>query len=114
MEKSYKLPKEFGEKFLIALRSGEYPQTKGKLKDGVGYCCLGIACLLQGKNDDDIQGKYYPSIDWLPKETLDVPKNGGLRLEARLANMNDEGKTFLEIADWVEQNVEFFKIKNGK
>lgn len=35
--------------WLAALRSGEYSQTKGALKDGIGYCCLGVLCDLAEK-----------------------------------------------------------------
>lgn len=31
-------------KWLNALRSGEYSQTKYKLQDDKGFCCLGVAC----------------------------------------------------------------------
>ena len=31
-------------KWARALRSGKYAQTRGKLKDNSGYCCLGVAC----------------------------------------------------------------------
>ena len=34
--------KEIKEKWLSALRSGEYLQCTGKLHDGVGFCCLGV------------------------------------------------------------------------
>lgn len=46
--KTFKLPKEFAEKWLEALRSGEYKQTSDTLvleedtKD-YAYCCLGVA-----------------------------------------------------------------------
>ena len=33
-----------------ALRSGEYKQTRGQLKNGDTYCCLGVACDLYGKH----------------------------------------------------------------
>jgi len=32
------------QKWVLALRSGEYSQTTGKLQDEQGYCCLGVAC----------------------------------------------------------------------
>jgi len=32
------------QKWVLALRSGEYSQTKGTLQDEQGYCCLGVAC----------------------------------------------------------------------
>lgn len=31
---------------VAALRSGEFPQTHKHLRDGVGYCCLGVVCEL--------------------------------------------------------------------
>lgn len=30
--------------WIAALRSSEYRQTKNALQDGLGYCCLGVAC----------------------------------------------------------------------
>lgn len=33
-------------KWANTLRSGKYPQAKGKLQTEQGYCCLGVACLL--------------------------------------------------------------------
>lgn len=40
-----KIPnKERIEKWIDALRSGDYQQTKEVLHDSKGYCCLGVAC----------------------------------------------------------------------
>jgi hypothetical protein len=36
--------KERVQALVDALRSGEFPQTTGKLRDETGYCCLGVAC----------------------------------------------------------------------
>lgn len=37
------------EKWLPALRSGEYAQAKGRLRKPDGFCCLGVACdLMEG------------------------------------------------------------------
>lgn len=56
MSKSFEIPKEFGEKWIKALRSGEYKQTDstlvyyhcdeetGEIIEIYGYCCLGVAC----------------------------------------------------------------------
>lgn len=30
--------------WVAALRSGKYEQTNGALKDGGGFCCLGVLC----------------------------------------------------------------------
>lgn len=32
------------QKLVDALRSGEYQQGKGRLRDGNKFCCLGVAC----------------------------------------------------------------------
>lgn len=46
----------FKAKWLADLRSGVYPKTKRHLKDGVGFCCLGVAlCTLGLPFDDDPQ-----------------------------------------------------------
>jgi len=36
--------KEIADKLVSALRSGEYSQTTGRLRDGDSYCCLGVLC----------------------------------------------------------------------
>ena len=35
---------EIKERWIAALESGDYPKTKGVLKDEEGYCCLGVLC----------------------------------------------------------------------
>lgn len=35
--------------WIEALRSGKYKQATGRLCNGEGYCCLGIASLIQGR-----------------------------------------------------------------
>ena len=37
--------------WLEALRSGQYPQTRGTLQDAHGYCCLGVLCKVALDND---------------------------------------------------------------
>lgn len=36
--------KELVRNWVKVLRSGEYLQAIGKLRNGIGYCCLGVAC----------------------------------------------------------------------
>jgi hypothetical protein len=45
------LPK-FKKLWLEALRSDEYTQTKGNLRDAGGHCCLGVACEVLMKHPD--------------------------------------------------------------
>lgn len=35
---------EVKERWLSALRSGDYSQARGQLKNQLGYCCLGVLC----------------------------------------------------------------------
>jgi len=43
------LDPEFKTKWVAALESGEYPQARQQLYNpGVGYCCLGVACVVAG------------------------------------------------------------------
>lgn len=70
--KYWKLPKEFTEKWLKALRSGEYEQGEGMLKDNIPseidthetycYCCLGVA----GDLCSDVE--LYTGIEQMPGE----------------------------------------------
>lgn len=38
-------------RWVDALRSGKYEQTTGVLQDSKGYCCLGVACKVNTKNN---------------------------------------------------------------
>ncbi len=109
--KEYKLPKEFATKWVEALRSGEYKQGVSDLKSSLGYCCLGIACKIQGISDKEMFGKAYPK-DITQRLHANIPPmllEGAvtLKLIVTLAKMNDGGTSFPEIADWIEENVEF-------
>ena len=46
-----KLKPEIKEKWLKALRSGEYAQTNGALSNEEGFCCLGVLCDIKNKED---------------------------------------------------------------
>lgn len=74
---------ENAKKWVTALKSGDYKQTKGTLRDGEGFCCLGVACDLSGlgewvqlpdddRNPDDTRFAYviggYKHTDLLPEE----------------------------------------------
>lgn len=104
------------QKWVAALRSGEYPQAKGELGGPDGYCCLGVACKLYedetgvalpktGKRytRTTLQGAYHPVAEWvgLRCENGTYTHNGCV-LGACLAEDNDTGKTFPEIADIIE------------
>lgn len=111
-------------KWLTALRSGEYDQATGKLRelnddgDVVGYCCLGVACeisglgtwegedyLVNGVSDPEVVGLLPVAVrDWLGFDTsnpaLDLyeEESGTSATEAN----DDYGASFSEIADAIE------------
>lgn len=115
---------ELKKKWTDALRSGKYTQGKGwmkqQTKDQTSYCCLGVLCDVslgfqdKPNNFSWNDGECY----WRPKPlegerfgsnsstfTPDQLAKLGLTPEEQktLWEMNDDqGKTFAEIADWIE------------
>jgi hypothetical protein len=114
------------QKWVKALRSGEYSQGKFKLYDGINYCCLGVLCqlylkeidgtwdILDKPSWDGISDKYHINgeSELLPGAVMDWAElNSGngdplvnLDLDANsLAGLNDSlNYTFSEIADLIE------------
>lgn len=133
-DKKYRLPKEFGEKWLKALRSDEYKQVSGTLYNAAtqGYCCLGVACRIEyplhylknskgdsfgltinkGTGSDDLKYELHK----IPEELKGNSHDNKLVGELTEMNDNDE-KSFKDIANWIEENVEFYsdnKIEMSK
>jgi hypothetical protein len=103
---------EIKEKLVTELRSGKYEQGSGCLRDRNGrFCCLGVLCDIVDKNNwitrnDGIYFTYQNSTDnsYLP-EQLSIKLFGHTNAGNCLAKMNDDGETFLEIADYIETNM---------
>jgi hypothetical protein len=121
---------EVKEKWLTALRSGDYAQGKGKLErvvDGQSkYCCLGVLCDLAVKagittRTDPITngtlahyGEMFDNfppqvvVEWAGIGTSNpnvlIPeREGELSRATNLAELNDEKNyTFSQIADVIE------------
>lgn len=92
-------------KLVEALRSGEYPQGSGYLERNGQYCCLGVLCAIQDKDwKKQFDGQLDPS---LYTETLPDSLNAGLTAADRraLAQRNDDGDPFSEIANYIERNL---------
>jgi hypothetical protein len=112
-----KLPIEFKKKWVAALRSGEYKQTKGKLcgeTEGVfGYCCLGVGYVVaKGINPFNTSSGYINGnkidTEGIPQILIgDGHQDSGFGHQHRLelTKMNDSGKSFSEIADYIEANL---------
>jgi hypothetical protein len=96
--------KAFRTKWVAALRSGKYEQARKVLRRSENrFCCLGLACDLSkarkwngGDYGDDFRG------DEIPDDLL-TPLSGLSFDDAyHLAQMNDGGARFAEIADTIE------------
>ncbi len=87
---------ELKAKWLEALRSGEYKQCQSTLTDGIGFCCLGV---LANISEIDSSSPHYLESE------VDGDIILGGSIQTRLGMMNDDGKNFLEIADYIEANI---------
>lgn len=105
--------KQVKQKWIDALRSGEYQQDKFTLKSPKGFCCLGVLTdlYLKEKNQDWVYttkkgysfGEFESTLSNVVINWCDFPN---LNKEGILIEMNDDfGKTFQEIADYIEENL---------
>jgi len=108
------------QKWVDALRSGEYQQTKGRLHDENGFCCLGVLCDLYGKENNvewvisEYFGRYmfqnegadlpFSVIKWSGIADSGPPSDDQMCI-GTLAALNDGGSTFNEIADVIEKQL---------
>lgn len=102
-----KFTKEFKEKWIKALKSGEYKQGKHYLENNNNYCCLGVAAHLCGISN--LHKKQWITDGYKNFDISDVPKvligDGSNPVVKTLSRMNDEDYSFEEIADWIESNI---------
>lgn len=115
------------ERWLTALRSGDYKQGEGVLRnhdyDPVTgkpipgkevYCCLGVLCdIVWPESWHKAEAANYDHPMWDHDEGIEMPSDDllakvGLSEETaqRLANFNDKDHwTFAQIADWIADNL---------
>lgn len=95
-----------------ALRSGKYQQCKGRLNNGAGFCCLGVACDLidsgawvESEMTDgafEYQGEANV-LPWMVEQMYAMKSNvGNYSYHASLTELNDDGADFKTIADVIE------------
>ena len=126
---------ENAQKWVQALRSGKYTQGKSRLayhntEGHLYYCCLGVACDLAVKEglpirvksvnlcngakafvyDDNRSTLPDTVLHWLGLRTVTgvfgPPKGEHLFVPPSLTNLNDDGISFTEIADFIESKPE--------
>jgi hypothetical protein len=106
------------QKWVDALRSGDYQQGQCYLRTNSGFCCLGVLCDLYGKENNvewnlannghnyEFQEfeSYLPSSvrKWADLEYCNPPVNDE---ESTLVRLNDSGSTFEQIADVIEKQL---------
>ena len=109
--------------WIAALRSGDYAQGRGTMKRDGRYCCLGVFAELQGV---DIKPFGVGSALLMPAQAAKLAKDTtGLSIDGAsngtfrscglppfknpdyqsLSGMNDNGVSFQEIADFLEENL---------
>jgi hypothetical protein len=114
---------EIKTKWLAALRSGEYSQTRANLRDSEGFCCLGVLCDIYSKENEVSWGPpkkpYYSHLTMggmmsLPPEAVvewsGLDRRSPIIDEAinrtgfmsELTVLNDDGMPFSQIADLIE------------
>jgi hypothetical protein len=113
---------EIKAKWLEALRSGKYERTSSFLNDGRGMCCLGVLIdVVDPEGWERPQSGWvmgykgetsFPPYDFCEQVGIPAPKRfapdfNELRvlentITNKLAEMNDGGASFEEIADYIE------------
>jgi hypothetical protein len=99
------LTKEQKDKWVAALRSGEYKQTRKRLFSGKGYCCLGVFCTaVEGiklkRSEVCDADEESPSFGHYERIKSLI---GDHKFE--LVRLNDDGKSFAEISEYIEEKV---------
>lgn len=111
----YQLPKEFATKWVEALRSGNYMQTRGEFynesKGEICYCASGLAYIANGfqfisKSLVEKDGAKYSPWGYygygFPGPIIQA------ELVDKIVELNDsQNMPFTKMADWIEANVEF-------
>jgi len=124
---------EIKAKWLDALRSGEYKQTRYRMKTGEGFCCLGVLCDLYAKehntsleeifdvNSDDEWDTENYKTSYVPsniEEWAGLDRTKGFRrpegiaipdpdfhYNSVLATINDRHNDFVNTSAWIEENL---------
>ena len=100
------------DKWITALRSGEYEQGFGSLRNKDKYCCLGVLAVVEKVHYEMNHDQMYIIDKELPAGSSQAhvganwfTETTGLsaKLCTALAFANDKGATFAQIADCLEK-----------
>lgn len=92
---------ELKARWVAALRSGQYKQGHNFMFWDGGFCCLGVLAMESGASESDIHDR----TGVLDTGSVTALDRLGWDCRQQLAVMNDHGKSFAEIADWIEANL---------
>lgn len=97
---------EIKKQWVDALRSGDYKQGKNCLRFENRFCCLGVLCDIYTKTNVNKQWDHnYALMDttkFLPQEVKTWAEFPNGITQHTLSRLNDEGISFLAIADKTE------------
>ena len=106
---------EIAKLWVDALRSGDYKQTQSKLRKGNSFCCLGVLCNLHALAHLEIAAHQKLKHEYMGQDQ-ELPDKvriwaglqgsiGEIEGQLSLAEKNDGGCGFREIADLIEKHV---------
>lgn len=111
---------EIKQKWVAALRSGEYQQGTDQLRRDNNFCCLGVLCDLHSKetNNEWEVNSYYGKLGFLPGNVMSwaglkyeygdevINETGDGFKHRSLSQLNDSLKfSFTQIADIIEKQL---------
>ncbi len=108
------MDKELKVKWVAALRSGKFEQTRNVLRGASGgFCCLGVLLDVSSLGGHWERGGVYSTPEYeIEADLCRLRENLGISVEAhnKLVHMNDGERgerqhSFAEIADWIEANL---------
>lgn len=95
-------------KWIEALRGNKYKQIAGTLREGDQFCCLGVLCDVMGARWSSLGDAYVDGDDlqsFLLSDRLRQRIGLSDAAQSVLYGMNDSGRPFPEIADYIEANL---------
>jgi len=101
---------EIKDKWVSALDSGEFKQTRGVLSDGDYHCALGVLCELAYREgvvekSTDLSVVSFNGEMAMPPQSVKIWAGIG-RLGANVVSgMNDDGADFHTIALYIKENL---------
>lgn len=97
------MERELRDRWVAALRSGEYRQIRGKAcsQSGKSHCCLDVLRVLIGLPQDITEEGL-----WREPVTATMLALVPCKVQYQLADLNDSQKrNFNQIAGWIEENI---------